>query len=301
MDRKKILLIFIVAWFSAALLTWFLYASTKVPRVERTVSIQAASHDMAAGTRLRKGDLKPIRVPERDVPRAAVEDDKLVLDRPLLFPVVANEPITLIKVASFTGAEGLPATIEIGKRAISVPITDSSGVSGLIQPRSHVDVLFTRPGTMAEAITTTILEDVIVLAMGRSTEGTNSTTPPATTAQAATRPTAQSATLLVTPEEARKLELAKNQGKISLALRNPLDHTAAADHTSTTTRALFTELSRGKIPDVSDNKLWTQLLGAKNDKPPVVIEKAPKPEPPPKPRVVVDVFRGDKHVQESFQ
>lgn len=40
MDRKKILLIFVAAWFSAALLTWFLYASTKAPRVEKTVAIQ---------------------------------------------------------------------------------------------------------------------------------------------------------------------------------------------------------------------------------------------------------------------
>ena len=31
---------------------------------------------------------------------------------------------------------------------------------------------------MAEAITTTILEDVVVLAIGRNTEGTNSSTPP---------------------------------------------------------------------------------------------------------------------------
>ena len=302
MDRRKILLIFIAAWFSAALLTWFLYSSTKAPHVEKTVSIQAASRDMAAGTRLHKADLKTIHIPEKDVPRAAILDENLVLDRPLLFPVSANEPITLTKVASASGAEGLPSTIEIGKRAISVPITDTSGVAGLIQPRAHVDVLFTRPGSMAEAVTTTILENVVVLAIGRNTEGTNSSTTPAATAQAAARPSAQSATLLVTPEEARKLELAKNQGKISLALRNPLDHTGATDNSSTTSQALFSELSRGRTPDVRDNRLWTRMLGTKDEKPPVVVEKPQKVEPPPaRPRIVVDVFRGDKHVQESFQ
>ena len=48
MDRRKILLIFAAAWVSAALLTWFLYASTKTPRVEKTIAILAAARDMAA-------------------------------------------------------------------------------------------------------------------------------------------------------------------------------------------------------------------------------------------------------------
>ena len=302
MDRRKVLLIFGAAWISAALLTWFLYASTKTPHVEKTVAILAAARDMPAGTRLRKGDVKTVHVPERDVPRMAYLDMTQALDRPLLFPISANEPITASKVASVTGAEGLPATIEIGKRAIAVPITDASGVAGLIQPRAHVDVLFTRPGTMADAITTTILEDVVVLAIGRNTEGTNSSTPATTVAQTAARPSAQSATLLVSPEQARKLELAKNQGKISLALRNPLDHTAASDNSSTTSQALFSELARGKTPDVRNNKLWNQLLGAKEEKPPVVVEKVQKAEPPvSRPRIVIDVFHGEKHVQESFQ
>jgi len=55
---QEVLVVFIGAWASAALLTWFLYASTKAPRVEKSVAIQAAAHDMPAGTRLRKGDLK---------------------------------------------------------------------------------------------------------------------------------------------------------------------------------------------------------------------------------------------------
>src|SRR6266481_1127569 len=158
-------MIFIAAWISAGLLTWFLYATTKANKTEKTGAIQAAAHDMAAGTRLRSGDLKPMRVPEKDLPKMAILDEKMALDRPLLFPVSAGEPITLAKIASASGAEGLPSTIEIGKRAISVQITDQSGVAGLIQPRAHVDVLFTKPGSMAEAVTTTILEDIVVLSI----------------------------------------------------------------------------------------------------------------------------------------
>ncbi len=286
MDRQKMILIFIAAWISAALLTWFLYATTKAPHAEKMVAITAASRDMPAGTRLQKADLKTVRVPEKDVPKAAILDQKMAIDRPLLFPVGANEAIISNKVASAAGAEGLPALIELGKRAVSVPITDASGVAGMIQPRAHVDVLFTRPGSMSEAVTTTILEDVTVLAMGRTTEVANTST---TTVSTTPRPTTQAATLLVTPEQARKLELAKNQGKISLALRNPLDHSSAKDQSATTSDQLYAGFHpKQNTPNVRDDRVWNQLIS--------------KPvEKPPAPRHVIDVYRGDKHVQEIFQ
>src|SRR5258706_517172 len=113
---------------------------------EKTVAIQAAAHDMAAGTRLRSGDLKPMRVPEKDLPKMAILDEKMALDRPLLFPVSAGEPITLAKIASASGAEGLPSTIEIGKRAISVQITDQSGVAGGARPRAPRECLLPKTG-----------------------------------------------------------------------------------------------------------------------------------------------------------
>ncbi len=283
MDRQKLLLIFGAAWVSAALLTWFLYATTKAPHMEKTVAIEAAAHDMPAGTLLRKADLKTVTLLEREIPKTAIREQNLAINRPLLFPVTANEPITASKIAAANGIEGLAATIEIGMRAITVPITDANGVAGLIPPRAHVDVLFTRPGSTSEAVTSTILEDVIVLAIGRATEAPNSA---ATAKDAAGSPRAavQSATLLATPEQTRMLELAKNLGKISLALRNPLDQTQASDDTATT----------------------PQDIGLFPPTPPVrttIVRQTPvepKPKAPPKTRLV-EVFRGSTHVQEAFK
>ena len=93
MDRQKIIWIFIAAWISAALLTWFLYATTQAPHSEKLVAITAAARDMPAGTRLQKADLKTVRVPEKDLPKAAILDQRIAIDRPLLFPVGANEAI----------------------------------------------------------------------------------------------------------------------------------------------------------------------------------------------------------------
>ena len=289
MDRQKVVLIFVGAWISAALLTWFLYAETKAPKAEKTVSIQAAARDLPAGTRLKKTDVKTVHVPEADVPKFAILDEKQAVDRALLLPVTTNEPLTTAMVASANGPEGLPALIDDGMRAIAVPINESSGVAGLIQPRAHVDVLFTRPGSMSEAVTTTIIEDVVVLAIGRTTESTSAATTPAAgqTATAAPR-IAQSATLLVNPEQARMIELAKNQGKVSLALRNPLDPTAEGDEIPTTA----SDLVAGFVP-----KSAVKPAPPPPPPPRVIIEK----QEPPKPKAVIDVFRGDKHSQEVFK
>ena len=140
MDRQKLLLIFGAAWVSAALLVWFLYSATKAPHVEKTVAVIAAARDMPAGTLLRKSDLKTVTLLERELPKTAIREQNLAINRPLLFPVSTNEPLTGSKIAALNGIEGLAATIEIGMRAITVPITDTNSVAGLeFPPRAHVD------------------------------------------------------------------------------------------------------------------------------------------------------------------
>ncbi len=296
MDRQKIITIFGAAALCAALLTWFLWARTMAPKTEELATVFAAARDLTAGSKLKKGDVKPVRMVARDAAPTAIRDEQALLDRTLLYPVAAGETITSGKTATLGGIEGVAAIIEPGKRAVSVAITDSSGAAGLIQPRSHVDVLFTRSGSMLEAITSTILQNITVLSVGRSTE--------AQPDQKTARPTTYAVTLLVTPEEAGKLELAKNQGKISLALRNPADSSRLDELAPVTGDALDPYLGRprnrqrtpgpGVNPALRDDQVWSNLTaGAPPPK------KAP-PAPPPTPKVVVDVYRGGKHVQEVF-
>jgi pilus assembly protein CpaB len=289
MDRKHLLLIFGGAWVSALLLVWFLYATTQAPHAEKTVAVVAAARDIPAGTMLKKKDLIRLNLREKELPAAALTDENMAINHPLLLPVSAGELITKPRLG-LGGIEGLPATIEIGKRAVSVPINDASGVAGLIPPRAHVDVLFTRPGSATEAVTSTIIEDVVVLAIGRNIEVSNAPPPApgsAAAQAAATRPNAQSATLLVTPEEARRIELAKNLGKISLTLRNPLDHEATPqdEATATTPEEIGITPPPPRIPPA-----------------PRIVQQPPAPKPPPPPKEkVVEVFHGSTHVQQAIK
>ena len=304
MDRRKLLAIFGVAWVSAAALTWFLYVQTKAPKTEKTIRVVAAARDLPAGTKLSKGDLKLVTVVERELPRGAITITEEALGKALLYPLGANEPVTMTRLSRLSGAEGLSATIEPGMRAVSVSFTDSTGVSGLIPPRAHVDVLYTRTGSLPEAMTVTLLEDVVVLSIGRTTEVQQPAATKTGTANV-TRSQNQTATLMVTPDQAKKLELAKNQGRISLALRNPLDRSTQADTAAATIETidpmLLSRSSRrgNRMPkDIQDSKAWANLIAG--EAPPAKPKEEPKKDPP-KPKHVVDVFRGDKHVQEIFQ
>lgn len=303
MDRQKIVIIFGAAWLSAALLTWLFISKTHGAKAQSTRRIVVASRDMPIGSRIRKSDIRLVEALDKTLPKGALFQEKEAIDRALLFPVSANEALTNFKLTSAGGADGIPSTIEAGMRAISVQINDSSGVAGLIQPNSRVDVLFTRPGSMTEAVTAVILQNIKVLAIGRQVQMNQALDPKA--------PKMPVATLLVTPEDAQKLELAKNEGRISLALRNPLDQGSNPDLEPVNADALDPMISarlararRGRttripsqMPNLDDPRVWQELTGEKKLKD----EEAPKKLPPEKPRLVVDVFRGDKHVQETFR
>src|ERR1039458_9300870 len=294
MDRQKKFLLFGAAWVSALLLTWFYYANAVAPKTQKMVRLVVASRDMPMGTLLRKNDVKIVNYLQKDVPKGAIFQTKTAEDHVLMMALNTNEPVLQAKLSEATSVEGVSSTIDRGYRAVSVQITDVSGVAGLIQPGSHVDVLFTRPGMMLEATTSTILQNVKVLSTGRTVAVGQAIDPKA--------PKSPTVTLVLLPDDAQKLELAKNEGRISLSLRNPLDSAQSASTEPLTTEALDPTLSerlararRGRTPvkaNLEDPKVWQELTGEK---------KATKKAEPEKPRVVVDVYRGDKHVQESFR
>ncbi len=297
MDRQKLLILFGVAWLSAAGLTWFVYATTTAPRSEARTIVYAPARDLPVGKIIHKTDLKQITVASKDLPKGALTDEKQVIDRVVLYPFSANQPLIDTSLSRIGSPEGIPATIPEGHRAVSVQINDVSGVAGLILPGSRVDVLFTRPGTMTEAISSTILQNVKVLAMGKMVQAGQTMDPKA--------PKVPVATLVVTPEQAKILELAKNEGRISLSLRNPLDSLADGDTTPISTDVLDPQagtrggrnrrtMASAKVPNLEDPSVWKELTA-----PPKL--PAPKKETPPPPRAVVEVFHGDKHVQEVFK
>jgi pilus assembly protein CpaB len=99
-------------------------------------------------------------------------------------------------------------------------------------------------------------------------------------------------TLLVNPEQSERLALASTEGKIQLALRNPMDQTSP-ETPGVKTAALVGVARAQQAP-----KTQASTSRPRSTKAPVpVTMSAPVPEPMP----TVEVIRGDKRAQEVIK
>src|SRR5437867_9934002 len=216
MQRHRVLVAFGIAWMTALLLSWWVYKKTTAPQPRDLISVAAAAHDLAIGKRIQTDDLKMVTLDRKDLPRGVFVKASDVVDRAVAVPIFAGEIVLNGKLAAKGSGEGLTALIEPGMRAVSVQVNAISGVSGFIQRGTRVDVLFTRTFSNGYAATTTILQTTTVVAYGRQLDASAKLD-----SRDTTRPTV--ATLLVTQEEAQKVVLAQQRGRIQLVLRNGLD------------------------------------------------------------------------------
>jgi pilus assembly protein CpaB len=237
--------------------------------------VVVAASDLALGAELTANDVRVIEWPASAVPAEAISDPKEVVGRGLIMPVIQYEPILPLKLASKEAGAGLPPIIPPGLRAVSVRVNEVIGVAGYVVPGTRVDVLTTiNPGQNQQTMTSkVILTDVQVLAAGTKLETTEKDKPVPVSV----------VTLLVNPDEAERLTLASSEGKIQLALRNPLDRSAPA--------------TRGVRPAV--------LLGSEpatrvvpSPRAAATVARAVSSEAP---QATVEIIRGDKRAHEAVR
>ena len=220
MARIRVFIVFVLAITAGGALAYGTYNYVQqLPT--RTVSIPTrsvvvAAADLDIGAELRREDIRIIEWPANAVPANAISDPKDVIGRGIVLPVIQNEPILPNKLASKEEGSGLPPAIPPGLRAVSVRVNEVIGVAGYVLPGTHVDVVATVSPTGANGDMTSkvVLTDVQVLAAGTKIERDTDRNKPIAVSVV---------TLLVNPEEAERLTLASTEGKIQLALRNPLD------------------------------------------------------------------------------
>src|SRR5437773_2790154 len=241
----------------------------------RNVVVSKANLDVGAD--LTKDDVKTIEWPATAVPAGAFSTVDEVVGRGIIVPVVENEPILPMKLAAKEGAGGLPPAIPEGLRAVSVRVNEVIGVSGYVLPGTHVDVVATVSPTdrKTDTTTTVILTNVQVLAAGTKIERDTERGKPIAV---------NVVTLLVNPEESERLTLAANEGKIQLALRNPLDK-GSTETPGVKPAALF---GTDKLVRMAQARV---RMSAPRPAPMVLAPGEPEP-------VTVEVIRGDKRARE---
>jgi len=207
-----------VAVLMAALASVGIYfVITAVPRpvVESTVDVVASAKRLEAGICVSKDDVTVIKWPEKLKPAGTFQNVDDVIGRGLLTAGFENEPITEGKVAQQGAGCGLPPTIDVGMRAMSVKVNEVIGVAGFVTPGTRVDVLVTMQNN-SDSLARVVVRNVQVL-----TAGTKYDEAEAKAKNKAIPSTV--VTLMVTPQDAVRITLAQSEGQIMLALRNPLD------------------------------------------------------------------------------
>jgi pilus assembly protein CpaB len=239
-----------------------------------TSNVVVAAGDLQLGAELKATDLKTIQWPTGNVPEGSFGKPEELVGRGLIMPVVMNEPFLPSKLAPKEAGAGLPPVIAPGYRALSVRVNDVVGVAGYVLPGTRVDVVATVNPTQQPTDVTSkvVLTNVLVLAAGTKIERDEEGNKPIQVSVV---------TLLVTPEEGERLTLASTEGKIQLALRNPMDQTAP------------------NTPGIRPAGLMGSGISA-----PVrrvaVNNNAPRPvEVRPAPLPTVEIIRGDKRAQEA--
>lgn len=245
--------------------------ATSVP----TQPVVIAAADLQLGAELRAEDLKVINFPQGQAPEGAFGAPADLVGLGIISPIVKGEPILPAKLASREAGSGLPTVIPEGMRALSVRVNEVIGVAGYVLPGTRVDVVATASPTNRQGDVTSkvVLSNVQVLTAGTRMEQD----------QEKGKPVAVTVvTLLVKPEQAEHVALASTEGKIQLALRNPLDQ-GAPETPGIKTAALLGVNTRPARPAPARRP----VAGPVTMTPP-----APAPAP------TVEMIRGDKRATE---
>lgn len=272
MNRTRLLMIGVLAialGFFASVYVYKNLQSRSGASAEPGVEVIVAADDLQVGTRVEEHDIKVVRIPASALPPGAPRRRSDVLGHGVILPISRGEFILPNRLAGENAGAGLPSLIPPGMRAVSVRVNEVVSVAGFVTPGTRVDVLLTgTPASGGDQQTTTVLQNVAVLASGHTLERT------------ATGEAQNTAviTLLVSPDDAQRLTLASTQGHIQLALRNPLD-TRQDDVASTSSRVLY----RGAAAPAPT----VQRVVHHTEAPKTVAQPAPT-------GVSVEVWQGDK-------
>lgn len=247
-------------------------------------TVLVAVRDLELGQAITAQMLQPVAWPAGALPEGAFHDAAKLEGRVVRSSIYKGEPVLEPKLAPEGTKAGLDSVIKPGHRAITVKVNEVVGVAGFLAPGSYVDLLVNiREDREKEAISRVVLERIMVLAV----------------AQEARRPEETKArvvnavTLEVTPEQAEKIDLARNVGTLSLMLRNQVD-TEDKTTEGITRKDLFGEETPVAVPAPAPAPPVRRVIVRRSPAP------APAPRAPAEPATTVEVIRGTQKSSANF-
>lgn len=234
------LLIFLLIYFTLTRLTADKTKPATVPTPAaptqqiRDVKVVTAKTSVPERTLIKEEMLTLTTMPSNKVPNGAVMRTTDLVGRPTRVPLNAGEVVTTQKVFASILDMGLSGRIPPECRAITVGISDVTGVAGFAQPGDYVDVMLVSSQVENnKVVSEMILQNVLLLAINKQVE--NNSNPPAQNNakdnkdnkgqnqtvgnQPKVTGNPAMATMALVPEDALKLAAKAQLGQIYLVLR----------------------------------------------------------------------------------
>jgi pilus assembly protein CpaB len=202
---------------SAAYLTRSWLKDQTSAAVQPAGTIVVAAESLAYGTAMTPDNVVEIPWFSNTLPEGAfaIKDDLLNGGRRVvLSPLKRGEPVLRSKITGPGQRASLASLLDEGKRAVTVSVDDVRGVAGFVLPGDFVDIVIIADdgSPKRQSYSDILLEHVKVLAIDQvASEGEGQPT------------VAKAVTVEVTKEQAQKILLATNIGKLSLILARPVE------------------------------------------------------------------------------
>lgn len=196
-------------------------SQTKGPASGPQVQVASAVRTLAPGDEIRPDDVVLMSISAGQAPQGTFSNTDNVVGRVVMLPMVQGQPVLEGCLAPTGAGGGIQALVPAGMRAISIEVSEFSGLSGMLMPGSFVDVISTIHAADQDIVARTIVQNVQVKAVGQRINAGEK--------EDDAQPMSRAVTLLVTPQQAEKLELAvvtmrsAGAGLPWLVLRAPLD------------------------------------------------------------------------------
>ncbi|MDD2361031.1 MAG: Flp pilus assembly protein CpaB [Syntrophaceticus schinkii] len=218
--RPKLMIILAVILALLATGMCYFYLQNAVEKADQTEKAQVvqARVEIPKDTNITKEMVELVKVPVDSIHSRALRSLDDVVGKIALDAIISGEQVLQDRLVKEGDTKaGLPYQIPAGKRAITVAVDEVAAVGWHLQPGDHVDILGIVTAGEQGKSSVVVLQDVLVLAVGKNTRVTREQETEATIE-------VKTVTLAVTLQEARPLMFANEEGKMRFALRSPVDH-----------------------------------------------------------------------------
>jgi pilus assembly protein CpaB len=186
---------------------------------KQTVKVVVARSDLVRGTKLTAENVAVRAIPVEYAHSGAVSPEQFdrVENETLAYNIKGGEAILWAELEGKRAAT-FSTRVATGRRAMSIAVDEISSISGMLEPGDSVDLMLTID-QHGRKVTFPVIQSVQVLAAGQRV----------TTETTGEKRSYSTITLDTTPEEARRLIIARDAGKLTALLRNPLDKNAISN------------------------------------------------------------------------